>query len=84
MIQTGVGDQDTFNLEMKGFLQELQCPYSTLNKSMDALNHHDNRLLLLSYLLSELQTSRLLMEEEKQDVAKVICLILLCVAQVHN
>ena len=70
----GIDDQDTFNLEMKGFLQELQCPYLTLTKSIDSLSHHDNRLLLLNYLLSELQTSRLLMEEEKQDVAMVICL----------
>ena len=70
----GIDDQDTFNLEMKGFLQELQCPYLTLTKSIDSLNHHDNRLLLLNYLLSELQTSRLLMEKEEQDVAMVICL----------
>ena len=74
MIHTGIDDQDTFNLEMKGFLQELQCPYLILTDTIDSLNHHDNRLLLLSYLLSELQTSRLLMEKEKQDIVMVKCL----------
>lgn len=65
----GITDQDTFNLEMKGFLQELQCPYSALIESIDSLSNQDNRLLLLNYLLSELLTSRLLVEQEKQDVA---------------
>ena len=74
LIQIGIADQDTFNLEMKGFLQELQCPFSILTESIDALSNQDNRLLLLNYLLSELQTSRLLMEQEKQDVVMVICL----------
>ena len=72
-ILTGIADQDTFNLEMKGFLQELQCPYLTLTESIDSLSNQDNRLLLLNYLLSELQASRLLMEQEKQDVVMVIC-----------
>ena len=75
MIHTGIDDQDTFNLEMKGFLQELQCPYLILTDTIDSLNYHDNRLLLLSYLLSELQTSRLLMEKEKQDIVTVKCLV---------
>ena len=75
IIHIGIDDQDTFNLEMKGFLQELQCPYIILTETIDSLNHHDNRLLLLSYLLSELQTSRLLMEKEKQDVAMVTYLL---------
>ncbi|XP_065905812.1 protein FAM98B-like [Dysidea avara] len=66
----GVEDQDTFNLEMKGFLQELQCPYSSLTSNIGALNKDDNRMLLLSYLLSELQVSRLLKEEDKQAVVK--------------
>ena len=70
----GITDQDTFNLEMKGFLQELQCPYSALIESIDSLSNQDNRLLLLNYLLSELLTSRLLVEQEKQDVAMVISL----------
>lgn len=71
----GITDQDTFNLEMKGFLQELRCPYSALIESTDSLSNQDNRLLLLNYLLSELLTSRLLVEQEKQDVAMVICLV---------
>ena len=57
---------------MKGFLQELQCPYSSLTSNIEALNKDDNRMLLLSYLLSELQVSRLLKEEDKQAVIKVI------------
>ena len=72
LLCTGVEDQDTFNLEMKGFLQELQCPYSSLTSNIGALNKDDNRMLLLSYLLSELQVSRLLKEEDKQAVVKVI------------
>ena len=72
IIPTGIEDQDTFNLEMKGFLQELQCPYLILTKSVDSLSSHENRLLLLNYLLSELQTSRLVAEKEKQDVVMVI------------
>eukprot|EP00794_Sanderia_malayensis_P020536 gene20536-22555_t len=50
--------EDTFLLEMSGFLREMECPYSNLI-GLDGLKEEGNKLLLLDYLTSELMACRM-------------------------
>ena len=55
----------TFHLEISSFLKELKCPYSQINESSTMKQNErflsrENKLLLLSYLCSELQAASIL------------------------
>eukprot|EP00112_Aurelia_sp_Birch-Aquarium-sp1_P010161 Seg2184.1 transcript_id=Seg2184.1/GoldUCD/mRNA.D3Y31 product="Protein FAM98A" protein_id=Seg2184.1/GoldUCD/D3Y31 len=56
--ETVAGDNDTFKLDMSGFLREMECPYSQLI-GIDRLDSEKNRLLVLDYLVSELMACRM-------------------------
>lgn len=62
----GPADTDAFQLEMRSFLQELQCPHDSL-KELDLLSSFKKKLLLVDFLVSELLTARLL-KVKKKDV----------------
>lgn len=49
------GDKETFDIEVKGILRELCCPYHDVLKG-DGLTTAKGRLLLLDFLVSEVQT----------------------------
>ena len=53
---SGPEDAESFQLELRGFLQELNCPHTTL---ADNLDQFDAKLLLIDFLLAELMASRL-------------------------
>uniref|UniRef100_A0A1X7UK10 RING-type domain-containing protein n=1 Tax=Amphimedon queenslandica TaxID=400682 RepID=A0A1X7UK10_AMPQE len=53
-------DSDSFHLELRLFLNELNCDHETLITDPAAFNEPRNRLILIDYLLSELMTARLL------------------------
>eukprot|EP00731_Ephydatia_muelleri_P017983 Em0011g23a len=54
---SGPEDAESFQLELRGFLLELNCPHTTL---ADNLDQFDVKLLLLDFLLAELMASRLM------------------------
>ena len=58
-IPSGPEDEQTFNLELKAFLRELGCGYSSLVTDREALKLPNNRMLLLSYILSEVMSARI-------------------------
>ncbi|CAI8028392.1 Protein FAM98A [Geodia barretti] len=61
----GLADAESFQLEMRGFLQELCCPNTELTTS---LTSNSARLQLVDYLLSELMTARLIdLQKSQQD-----------------
>ena len=44
---TGVEDTDSFQMEMRGFLQELCCPHKQLTSDLNILASYSSRLLLI-------------------------------------
>ncbi|CAF93991.1 unnamed protein product [Tetraodon nigroviridis] len=82
-------EAESFQLEMSGLLSELACPYSVLitgDITQRFLNKEDS-LLLLTYLVSELEASRMILVHKPQKKAqesgtpvfqelKAICLVL--------
>lgn len=62
----GPEDTDSFQLEMRSFLQELHSPHESL-RELDLLGSFKKKLLLVDFLLSELLTARLL-RAKKKDV----------------
>lgn len=44
---TGVEDTDSFQMEMRGFLQELSCPHKHLTSDLNILASYSSRLLLI-------------------------------------
>ena len=61
----GPADTDSFQLEMRSFLQELNCPHESL-KELDLLSSFKKKLLLVDFLVSELLTARIL-KVKKRD-----------------
>ncbi|XP_072368464.1 protein FAM98A isoform X2 [Scyliorhinus torazame] len=59
---TSPTEADEFQLEMSGLLAEMDCPYSVLTTGdvTKRLLNKNNCLLLLTYLISELESSRML------------------------
>ncbi|XP_072120969.1 protein FAM98A isoform X1 [Mobula birostris] len=59
---TSPTEAEEFQLEMSGLLAEMQCPYSVLTTGdvTKRLLNKNNCLLLLTYLISELESSRML------------------------
>ncbi|VVC24601.1 Uncharacterised protein family FAM98 [Cinara cedri] len=55
-------DSSSFLLEVSSFLKECGCSYKILTTSNveDRLNSHENKLLLLDFLIGELRASRIL------------------------
>lgn len=62
----GPADADSFQLEMRSFLQELQCPHESL-KELDLLSSFKKKLLLVDFLVSELLTARILKVKKKDS-----------------
>lgn len=65
-------EAESFQLEMSGLLSELSCPYSVLTSgdlTQRFLNKTDS-LLLLSFLVSELEASRMLLVNKPQAKAQ--------------
>ena len=60
--QKAASDESTFYLEICAFLKEFTCPYKTLiEDSIDQrFKSVQNRLLLIDFLVSELQAARIL------------------------
>lgn len=58
---TGLEDTDNFLMELSGFLREFGCPYKSLTEGLlqQRFASKDNRLLLLDYLLTELQAAQI-------------------------
>lgn len=54
-------DTDSFLTELSGFLRECRCPYKCLTDGPveQRLSSKENKLILLDYLLSELQAARI-------------------------
>ena len=44
---SGVADAESFQLELRGFLQELSCPYADLTSSLNPLSSFSPRLQLV-------------------------------------
>ncbi|KAH3848344.1 hypothetical protein DPMN_090704 [Dreissena polymorpha] len=59
---TGPDDASNFMMEISGFLREYGCPYQTLNDGpvTQRLDSKDSRLQLLDFLITEVQTVRML------------------------
>ncbi|CAH0393310.1 unnamed protein product [Bemisia tabaci] len=55
-------DSSAFMLELSGFLKEIGCNYKSLTEGHinDRLNSRDSRLLLLDYLISEVEAARMM------------------------
>ena len=47
LCATGEEDAESFQLEMRGFLQELSCPHPQLTSSINPLTSYSSRLLLV-------------------------------------
>ena len=60
----GPSDAESFQLEMRSFLQELQCPHDSL-RELDLLSSFKKKLLLVDFIVSELLTARLLKAKKK-------------------
>jgi hypothetical protein len=58
---SSLDDSDAFLMELSGFLRECNCPYSALTDgSIDQrLASKSNKLLLINYLVTELQAARI-------------------------
>ena len=69
----GPSDAESFQLEMKSFLQELYCPHESLLKELDLLSTYRKKLLLVDFLLSEVLAARMIAvkEKEKGDVEEM-------------
>ena len=70
---SGHEDEETFYFELRAFIRELGCCYPQLS-DLEAFKLPENRLLALSFLLTELQAARMLalrarMEEETASPA---------------
>ena len=68
----GVGprDMECFQLELHGFLKELQCPHVSLTEGVfGGMSTSHQCLLLLDYLVSEVMTSRLVLTQQDEDAA---------------
>ena len=55
----GPDDAESFQLELRGLLRELQCPHFSLTADMHVLDSAEKRLLVLDYLVSEVLAARL-------------------------
>eukprot|EP00057_Strongylocentrotus_purpuratus_P024008 XP_011678482.1 PREDICTED: protein FAM98A [Strongylocentrotus purpuratus] len=55
-------DADSFELELSGLLKELYCPYKVLTQGemINRLGNKTNRLLLLDFLITELQSAKMI------------------------
>lgn len=63
----GHEDEDTFYFELRAFIRELGCCYPQLS-DLEAFKLPENRLLVLSFLLTELQAARMLiLKAERQN-----------------
>ncbi|XP_064212359.1 protein FAM98A isoform X3 [Tribolium castaneum] len=65
---SGPEDSVSFVMEVSSFLKELNCPYVALTQGhiSDRLESHQDKLLLLDYLATELMAARVL-QEKKPD-----------------
>jgi len=61
------GDKETFDIEVKGLLRELGCPYLDFING-DGLKTIKGRLLLLDFLVSEVQTLHINSNDNKSDI----------------
>ncbi|GLG94523.1 Uncharacterized protein GBIM_01726 [Gryllus bimaculatus] len=70
---TSADDSSSFLLELSSFLKELGCAYTSLTSGhmSDRLNSRKKRLLLLDYLLSELEAARMI-SINKPDLSKAM------------
>ncbi|KAJ7991145.1 hypothetical protein DPEC_G00294220 [Dallia pectoralis] len=68
-ITSGVGDTDGLQLEMSGFLKELQCPYQGLVSGilLGGLKNKKEYLQLALFLGSELQAAQITKSQSVQD-----------------
>ncbi|XP_066552970.1 protein FAM98A [Amia ocellicauda] len=62
------GEAEGFQLEMSGLLSEMMCPYSVLTSGdvTKRLLNKNNCLLLITYLISELEASRMIIVNKPQ------------------
>ena len=62
----GPSDAESFQLEMRSFLQEMSCPHESLLKELDLLSTLRKKLLLVDFLLSELLAARMIAVKKKK------------------
>ncbi|XP_041865847.1 protein FAM98A [Melanotaenia boesemani] len=65
-------EAESFQLEMSGLLSELSCPYAVLTSGdiTQRFLRRDDCLLLLSFLVSELEASRMILVNKPQKKAQ--------------
>ncbi|XP_076042792.1 protein FAM98A isoform X2 [Oratosquilla oratoria] len=70
---TSGDDHSSFLMEVSAFLKELGCPHKGLTEgpTSQRLASRENRLLLLSFLLGEMQAARIISHTKKDDGLKV-------------
>lgn len=64
------GEDSTFYLEISSFLKELPCPYRSLTGGPinERFTHIDNKLDLLDFLTTELQTAQIISANNPQTI----------------
>ncbi|CAL4109451.1 unnamed protein product, partial [Meganyctiphanes norvegica] len=70
---TNPDDHSSFLMELSSFLKEIGCPYKTLTEGTvnTRLGTKELRLLLVDYLLGELQAQRMITHAKPDDSLKV-------------
>lgn len=70
-------DEETFMVELSGFLKELQCPYSALvtGHLSDRLHSYDKKIQLIDFLITELMTLRMCFANKPANTSNVITIV---------
>ncbi len=71
-LPQGKEDHEAFQLELRGFLNELKFPHQDLFGDLEFLSSTRNRILVLDFLVSELTASRLLLLRRSREQAMEI------------
>jgi hypothetical protein len=57
---SGMDDMESFSMEMRALLKEMDCHHQSLVQDLTALSLPDNRLTLLDYLICQVMSTRLI------------------------
>ena len=65
-----MADESSFYMELGSFLREISCPYKQLSEGPldERFKSVDNKLILLDFLLTELQASRIVASEKPHAI----------------